>query len=243
MTAFRNLLNDEELAAVLTFVRNSWGNEASVIAPETVKRVRAETSGQTTFWNPADLLAEHPLEPELLAASAASSDDVFSNIELEKELLAAAPAELASVALAKGDAGRGKTIFLKSAAACGTCHMPPAGGIQLGPKLDELKTVLTPVQLIESVLYPSKLIDKAYAQVTVITADGRQQTGLRVSETADEIVLRNLAQSTPMAFRKADIDEMFESPVSLMPEHLVRQLKDRQEFNDLMRYVLEVRRR
>jgi putative heme-binding domain-containing protein len=121
--------------------------------------------------------------------------------------------------------------------------MPPAGGVQLGPKLDELKTALSPEQLVESVLYPSRLIDKAYAQVTVITADGRQQTGLRVSETADEIVLRNLAQSTPMVFRKADVDDVFESPVSLMPEHLVRQLKNRQEFNDLMRYVLEVRKR
>jgi len=243
MTAFRNLLNDEELAAVLTFVRNSWGNQASVIAPETVKRVRAETSSQTTFWNPADLLAEHPLEPELLAASAATSDEVFSNTELEKELLATASAELAKVALAKGNATHGKTIFLQSAAACATCHKPPAGGIQLGPKLEELTTVLTPEQLVESLLYPSKLIDKAYAQVTVITTDGRQQTGLRVSETDDEIVLRNLAQSTPMAFRKADVEEIFESPISLMPEHLVRQLKDRQEFNDLMRYVLEVRKR
>ncbi|MEY3031996.1 MAG: cytochrome c precursor, partial [Planctomycetota bacterium] len=241
MTAFRNLLNDEELAAVLTFVRNSWGNQASVIAPATVKRVRAETSNQTTFWNPADLLAEHPLEPELLAASAASSDEVFSNVELEKELLALAPTKLAEVALAKGDANRGKTIFLTSAAACATCHMPPAGGVQLGPKLDELKTALSPEQLVESVLYPSRLIDKAYRQVTVITNDGRQQTGLRVSESADEIVLRNLAQSTPMVFRKADVDDVFESPVSLMPEHLVRQLKNRQEFNDLMRYVLEVR--
>ena len=243
MTAFRNLLNDEELAAVLTFVRNSWGNQASAIVPAMVKQVRAETSGQTTFWKPDDLLAEHPLEPELLAASAASSDEVFANMELEKALLATSPSELATAALASGDTNRGKNVFLKSAAACATCHMPPAGGVQLGPKLDELKTVLTPEQLVESVLYPSRLIDKAYRQVTVITNDGRQQTGLRVSETDDEIVLRNLAQSTPMTFRKADIDEVFESPVSLMPEHLVRQLKDRQEFNDLMRYVLEVRKR
>ena len=243
MTAFRNLLNDEELAAVLTFVRNSWGNQASVIAPAMVKRVRAETSAQTTFWNPADLLAEHPLEPELLAASAAGSDEAFSNNELEKELLAVAPAELARVALTAGNIKNGKNLFYKSAAACATCHHPSSNGVRLGPALQELKTELSPAELVESVLYPSKLIDKAYAQVTVITADGRQATGMRISETADEIVLRNLAQSTPMAFRKTDVDEIFESPVSLMPEHLVRQLKNRQEFNDLMRYVLEVRKR
>ena len=41
MTAFRDLLNDEELAAVLTFVRNSWGNQASPIAPASVANLRA----------------------------------------------------------------------------------------------------------------------------------------------------------------------------------------------------------
>jgi putative heme-binding domain-containing protein len=163
--------------------------------------------------------------------------------QLEKELLAVAPAELARVALTAGNIKNGKNLFYKSAAACATCHHPSSNGVRLGPALQELKTELSPAELVESVLYPSKLIDKAYAQVTVITADGRQATGMRISETADEIVLRNLAQSTPMAFRKTDVDEIFESPVSLMPEHLVRQLKNRQEFNDLMRYVLEVRKR
>ena len=50
-------------------------------------------------------------------------------------------------------------------------------------------------------------------------------------------------KDTPLAFRKDDLDEFFESPVSLMPEHLVAQLKNRQEFNDLMRYVLKIRKR
>jgi hypothetical protein len=87
------------------------------------------------------------------------------------------------------------------------------------------------------------LIDKDYVQVTVITNDGKQQTGIRESENDKEILLRNLAQPKPVSIQKDDIDEIFESPISLMPENLVRQLKNRQEFNDLMRYVLEVRKR
>ena len=80
-------------------------------------------------------------------------------------------------------------------------------------------------------------------QVTVITDDGKQQTGIRTSENDKEILLRNLAQPEPVSIQKDNIDEIFESPISLMPENLVRQLKNRQEFNDLMRYVLEVRKR
>ncbi len=62
MTAFKSLLNDEEIAATLTFVRNSWGNKASVISPETVKEVRAATADQEIFYKPEDLLKEHPIE-------------------------------------------------------------------------------------------------------------------------------------------------------------------------------------
>ena len=62
MTAFGALLDDEELAAVLTYVRNSWGNEAAPVKAETVKKVRAATSDRSVFWDPADLLKDHPME-------------------------------------------------------------------------------------------------------------------------------------------------------------------------------------
>lgn len=62
MTPFEGLLNDEEVAAVLTYVRNSFGNQASVIQPEQVKKVRAAIAGKKDFYSPDRLLSEHPLE-------------------------------------------------------------------------------------------------------------------------------------------------------------------------------------
>jgi mono/diheme cytochrome c family protein len=59
MTAFKGL-GDGEVAAVLTYVRNAFGNEAAMISPATVKRVREATKGQQSFYQPADLLKEHP---------------------------------------------------------------------------------------------------------------------------------------------------------------------------------------
>lgn len=38
-----NHLSDEEIANVLTYVKNSWGNKANTINPENVRRVRSET--------------------------------------------------------------------------------------------------------------------------------------------------------------------------------------------------------
>ena len=62
MTPFGSLLNDEEIAAVITYVRNSFGNKASVVTPEKVKEVRAATKTKTGFYSPGELLKQHPLE-------------------------------------------------------------------------------------------------------------------------------------------------------------------------------------
>ena len=62
MTPFEGLLNDEEVAAVLTYVRNSFGNQASAIQPEKVKQVRAAVKNVEGFYAPEKLLKEHPLE-------------------------------------------------------------------------------------------------------------------------------------------------------------------------------------
>ena len=64
MTPFKSLLNDKELAAVLTYVRNSWGNTAPAVDAETVRRIREQTKDRATFWKPEELLEEHPFPKE-----------------------------------------------------------------------------------------------------------------------------------------------------------------------------------
>lgn len=61
MTPFEGMLNDQELAAVATYIRNSFGNKASVISPEKVKEVRAKLKGTKAFYQSKKLLKEHPL--------------------------------------------------------------------------------------------------------------------------------------------------------------------------------------
>ncbi len=62
MTPYGGMLNDDEVAAVLTYVRNSFGNEASVIYPEKVKSVRESVKDKEGFYSPEELLQEHPHE-------------------------------------------------------------------------------------------------------------------------------------------------------------------------------------
>lgn len=62
MTPFQGMLNDDELAAVLTYVRNAFGNKASPISPEKVKAVREATKDKKGFYSPEELLKQHPME-------------------------------------------------------------------------------------------------------------------------------------------------------------------------------------
>lgn len=48
--------SDEDLAAVMTFVRNSWGNAAGPVTPEQVAKVKQDTAGRTKPWTAAELV-------------------------------------------------------------------------------------------------------------------------------------------------------------------------------------------
>ena len=48
-------LDDQQLAAILTYIRSAWGHAASPIAPEAVARVRAESEARRTPWTRDEL--------------------------------------------------------------------------------------------------------------------------------------------------------------------------------------------
>jgi len=50
-------LTDDQVAAVLTYIRRDWGQTAAPVAPATVKDVRARTAGRTRPWTEDELRA------------------------------------------------------------------------------------------------------------------------------------------------------------------------------------------
>jgi len=72
MMGFGGMLNDNELAAVLTYVRQSFGNDHPPVSSESVRRVRAATADRTNFYMVDELLREHPLPPSPPAAPASA---------------------------------------------------------------------------------------------------------------------------------------------------------------------------
>jgi mono/diheme cytochrome c family protein/glucose/arabinose dehydrogenase len=51
-----SLLDDEQIASLLTYIRREWGHTADPIEPATVAKIRAETAQRQEAWTEAELL-------------------------------------------------------------------------------------------------------------------------------------------------------------------------------------------
>ena len=236
MTAIGNFFTDAEVAAVLTYVRNSWGNDASEIIPEDVKRVRAETNSRRKFYSPEELTEMHPFpegsRPMLIADTL--------NTKLEKELLLEKYTDLVSAASISGDAIRGAKLFYGKKTACGTCH-DVKNGFQIGPNLTTLRKETTPEFLVESILKPSESILKGYRSVNILTVDGVGLSGFLVEETDDNITISIATDAgKTREISKDDIEEMSPLKLSTMPPGLANLCGTREGFLDLVKFVMEI---
>ena len=162
---------------------------------------------------------------------------------LEAQLKSEAPKSLAAEAHRLGDARRGAIVFYQPALMCVRCHLEEERGVpkRLGPDLGALGKAVPDTELVEAILEPSKSIKKGYETVTIVTEDGHTVSGLLVEDRPDTIVLRDPGRSgLPVAISKSQIDSQSTSGPSLMPAGLVNALASRQQFLDLMRYLMEI---
>jgi len=160
---------------------------------------------------------------------------------LAQQLVKEDAGALAKAAREQGDASRGAIVFYRPSLLCTRCHTAGEKETRLGPDLAKAGKEATDVYLIESILLPSKLVKKGFETVVITTKAGKTLTGLLAEERADAVVLRDAAQDgKPITIRKKDIEERNDKGASLMPEGLVNALSDRQEFLDLIRYLMEI---
>ena len=61
------VLPDDQIAAILSFVRSSWGNQAGPITADFVKTIRASVGDRKTPWTAGEILKLHPLPLEKTA--------------------------------------------------------------------------------------------------------------------------------------------------------------------------------
>ena len=133
----------------------------------------------------------------------------------------------------EGDIARGKLIFYSDGARCRNCHDLNDAAKSTGPTLTEIRKKYTkPEEMLQHILKPSLKVDEKFAMWIVITEKGEVHSGLILSQTDDEVVLKTAERKT-VRVAKSEIDEMKKSPLSLMPEGILSDLTA-QEAADLL---------
>ncbi len=172
-----------------------------------------------------------------------TNDPVIAKLNAEVQkgglLLSTSPADIAKVrdqVLAKGDPKRGRQIYLDAKKlACTTCHRLEGTGGQVGPDLTRIWDTQSVEKLIEAMAQPSKEIKEGYQAFRLDTLSGQVYTGLKISETKEEVVIRE-ATGRDVRVKRDDVDQLVPSKVSLMPDDVISQLTYDQ-FIDLVAFL------
>ncbi len=143
--------------------------------------------------------------------------------------------------LPQGDVRRGQAIFNNPKVACFGCHAIGYRGGHVGPDLTSVGTIRTERDLLESIVYPSASFVRSFEPMIVLTKDGDNYCGVVRKDSADEVMLVT-GPETEVHIARADIVEMRQGTVSLMPQGLDTQLSI-QELADLVAFLKNTGRR
>lgn len=221
MTPFGGLLNDEELSAVIAFVRNSFGNKGAIIPAAKIKQVRESVKDKLDFYTPGELMGEKPVAGARKYVKMWTMDDF--KVDFEKPL-------------SKRNFNRGKEMF--TAAGCVACHNLQGQGGHIGADLTKAGEEYPGAELLRQIIDPSAKIKDDFRVVAVFLKNDDKFRGMIVKRDADTIQLaENLAEpDKTITIKKADISRVTPSDVSPMPTGLLVTLS-KEEILDLVAYV------
>lgn len=204
--------------------------EIEMVNPDPTKYIRITQTGRSPskYWSIHELSIKGT--PASGAAPVISLAELFSKQN---------PEALALEARKSGDAKRGAALFYNQTLSCVKCH-DPAQGQRLGPDLASKREGVTDAFLVESILNPSKDIRKGFEPHIIETDDGRSITGFLAKEDVKTIILREPGGGKEMKISKDTIDFRALGKTSLMPAGLANQLASREEFLDIIRFLMEI---
>ena len=170
----------------------------------------------------------------LIDALNAAAGIVARNFEYSPELVAKYVAQ----AKAGGDAKRGGVIFHKKESSCLGCHKVGNEGGILGPELSAVGRAMTPELIVEAILWPKRQVKEGFLLTILKTKDGRHFQGYKISESPEQLVLKDLTGGPNQTFLKSEISKRTDAG-TLMPDGLAAAMSDEQ-IGDLVRYLMEL---
>ena len=142
----------------------------------------------------------------------------------------------ADILALQGDEQRGRRIFFQSSAAqCKNCHAVAGQGQDVGPELTFIGRKYERAALLETILEPSKAISHEYVPYLVLTVEGQVHLGYLVQGDEQAKVIKT-AEGREIRIPAADVEEMIQQQVSLMPKLVLSQVSA-QDAADLLEYL------
>jgi putative membrane-bound dehydrogenase-like protein len=136
----------------------------------------------------------------------------------------------------RGNPRRGRELFLNAdKLACVKCHKMEGVGGSIGPDLTRLWDTHTVEKIMESIIDPDKEIKEGYQTYIATTKKGQVYSGLKISQSAEEVVLRD-ATGKDVRLARKDVETLEASKRSLMPANVVA-LLTYDQFIDLVAFL------
>ena len=140
----------------------------------------------------------------------------------------------------KGNIDSGKKLF-EGLATCSNCHIVNQRGKDVGPDLTEIGSKLSREAMYTAILDPSAGISHNYENYSVLTNDGQQINGLKISETDRELVIRTV-EAIDRRIPKEEVELVKKSDKSIMPENLHHAFQQ-QGLIDIVEYMSSLTKR
>ena len=131
-------------------------------------------------------------------------------------------------------AGR-RVFFHPNGPGCFKCHIVDGRGGRVGPDLSRAIGTMNRIQLIQSILEPSREIAPQFVSWTFETKAGKVVTGMIVHENEGKTIVGN-AEGQLIEFKTADIETRAPQKISVMPEKLTDRMT-LQELRDLIAFL------
>ena len=139
--------------------------------------------------------------------------------------------QLTPARLSQADTSAGRALFNRS---CANCHTLFGEGKKVAPDLTGAQRNNLNY-LLENIVDPSATVSKNFKLSVIVQEDGRVINGVVVARTEKTLTVQTATDQ--IVVQRDEIEEMTESPVSLMPEKLLDVLTDEQT-RDLIAYLM-----
>ena len=142
---------------------------------------------------------------------------------------------ISELAKMTGNAANGEQVFYREQVTCAACHRIKGRGAEIGPDLSEIGSKLGKDALFEAIVEPSAGISLGYEAFSLDLKSGDEAYGLLVSQTADEIAIKDL-KGIVTRYKTSEVEKKRQLKTSIMPTGLAANMST-QELVDLVQFL------